>query len=228
MAALLASRFPENAPELFAYQASIVRAERNFDSRRWVAYDRCYRREVVALKNLDWSVANARLYNEAFTGHARAIPRCSFCLQENHASQACPRNPNRPWFGWLPDPTLATQTPQQGPLAPARHSQQSVVVGTMTGSASSLHTPVAIRIAALTVEAHTPAYPAYTAPMGATMETLPDQGPPSASPAPWTTPRSPLSWDNTTDVHGPPPSVADKFPSSLAAANSPYPAIYCD
>ena len=53
MAALIASRFPEKAPELFAYQASIVRAERNFDGRRWVAYDRCYRREALAQKNLN-------------------------------------------------------------------------------------------------------------------------------------------------------------------------------
>lgn len=103
MAALLASRFPEKAPELFAYQASIVRAERNFDGCRWVAYDRCYRREALALKNLNWSVPNARLYNEAFTGHAKAIPRCSYCLQEDHSAHACPRNSNRPWFGWIPD-----------------------------------------------------------------------------------------------------------------------------
>ena len=104
MAALLASRFPDKAPELFAYQASIVRAERNFDDRCWVAYDRCYRREALAQKNLNWSVPNARLYNEAFTGRARAVPRCSFCLQEDHVAQSCPRNPNRPWFGWLQDP----------------------------------------------------------------------------------------------------------------------------
>ena len=112
MAALLASRFPEKAPELFAYQASIVRAERNFDDRRWVAYDRCYRREALSQKNLDWSVPNARLYNEAFTGRARAVPRCSFCLQEDHISQACPRNPNRPWFGWLQDPSIPFSSPQ--------------------------------------------------------------------------------------------------------------------
>ena len=112
MAALIASRFPEKAPELFAYQASIVRAERNFDDRRWVSYDRCYRREALALKNLDWSVPNARLYNEAFTGHARAVPRCSFCLQEDHLAQYCPRNPNRPWFGWLGDTSLQ---PSQSP-----------------------------------------------------------------------------------------------------------------
>ena len=67
IAALISSRFPEKAPKLFAYQALIAWAERNFDDRRWVSYDRCYRREALAL---DWSVSNARLYNKAFTGHA--------------------------------------------------------------------------------------------------------------------------------------------------------------
>ena len=111
MAALIATRFPEKAPELFAYQASIVRAERNFDDRRWVTYDRCYRREALSTKNLDWSVPNLRLYNEAFTGHARAIPRCSFCLQEDHTSQACPRNPSRLWLGWYREPDSHFQRP---------------------------------------------------------------------------------------------------------------------
>ena len=38
MAAVLTTRYPEKAPELLAYQASIVRAERNFDDNRWVSY----------------------------------------------------------------------------------------------------------------------------------------------------------------------------------------------
>ena len=42
MAAPLVSRFPHKALEMFMYLASIVRAERNFDGQRWVAYDRCY------------------------------------------------------------------------------------------------------------------------------------------------------------------------------------------
>ena len=108
MAALLSSRFPHKAPELFAYQASIIRAEQNFDDRRWVAYDRRYRREAFAQKSLDWSTPNAQLYNEAFTGHARAVPRCSFCLQEDHVAQVCSRNPSRPWFGWLSGPAQST------------------------------------------------------------------------------------------------------------------------
>ncbi len=95
LAATLCMRFPEKAPELFAYQASIVRAERNYEAGRWVAYDRQYRREALARKNLNWSVTDPRLYNEAFTGRARSIPRCTYCLQEDHTGQQCPQNPER-------------------------------------------------------------------------------------------------------------------------------------
>jgi hypothetical protein len=51
MAAVLATRFPSKAPELFAYQATITRAERNYEGKRWVAYDRHYRREALARKD---------------------------------------------------------------------------------------------------------------------------------------------------------------------------------
>ena len=40
MVSILATYFPEKAPELFAYQASIIRAERNHKRKQWVAYDR--------------------------------------------------------------------------------------------------------------------------------------------------------------------------------------------
>ena len=68
MAALLSSRFPLKAPEFWAYQASIVRAERNYEGRCWVAYDRQFRREALSRKDINWSVPDPRLYNEAFTG----------------------------------------------------------------------------------------------------------------------------------------------------------------
>ena len=84
MAAILAIRFPEKAPEFLAYQASIVRAERNYEGCQWVLYDRQYRREALARRDLDWSVPNTRLYNEAFTGRARVIPKCSYCLSDDH------------------------------------------------------------------------------------------------------------------------------------------------
>ena len=45
MAAVLTTRFQAKAPELLAYQATIVRAERNYEGKRWVSYDRQFRRE---------------------------------------------------------------------------------------------------------------------------------------------------------------------------------------
>ena len=90
MAAVLMSRFPNNGPELWAYQASIVRAARKYEGTAWVAYDRQYRREALAGKCLNWSRVNPRLYSEAFTGRAKAIPRCHQCLSDTHTLSACP------------------------------------------------------------------------------------------------------------------------------------------
>ena len=64
MAALLSTRFPLKAPELFAYLAAVVRDERNYESGRWVAY---------ASRSLDWSVPDPRLYSEAWQGPSLAV-----------------------------------------------------------------------------------------------------------------------------------------------------------
>ena len=100
MAATLTTRFPEKAPEFFAYQATIVRAERNYEEGRWVAYDRQFRREALARRNLNWSATDPCLYNEAFTGRARAIPRCNYCLRDDHTTRECPQN--QQWEGTWP------------------------------------------------------------------------------------------------------------------------------
>ena len=102
MAATLITRFPEKALELFAYQAQIVQAERNYEPGRRVVHDRQFQREALARKDLNWSVTDTRLYSEAFTDRVRAIPRCQFCLQDNHSTPYCPRNPDHPWQEWSP------------------------------------------------------------------------------------------------------------------------------
>ena len=61
MAAVLSTRYPDRAPELWAYQACILRAAKNYEGVAWVAYDRQYRREAAARKDLNWSVLNSRL-----------------------------------------------------------------------------------------------------------------------------------------------------------------------
>ena len=92
-------------------QSSCV--SRNYEGKSWVAYDRQY---ALARQDRNWLVTDARLYNEAFTGRARPIARCSFCLQDDHSSSQCPRNPNRLVFGWFLDPTMWTGIPYAHPV----------------------------------------------------------------------------------------------------------------
>ena len=54
MAAVIAEKFPDKAPQLFAYLR------------------RLYRRQVSARHSLDWAQEDSDLYNEAFVGHAKA------------------------------------------------------------------------------------------------------------------------------------------------------------
>ena len=122
MAPILATRFPEKASELWAYQATILRAAKNYEGTAWVAYDRQFRCESLARKDLNWSVPDPRLYNEAFTGRAKSIPRCPYCLSENHAGLYCPVNPNPPLVGWLPEarhlqPSMAFPQANRGSVA---------------------------------------------------------------------------------------------------------------
>ncbi len=100
MAALVAARFPHKAPELFAYQSMIVRAERNYEAGRWVTYDHQFWQKALARKDLNWSIPDPRLYSEAFTGRARSIPQCSYCLQDDHLPQQCPQNSDQFWMSW--------------------------------------------------------------------------------------------------------------------------------
>ena len=63
-----------------------VRAQRNYEGEHWVTYDRQFRREALARQDLNWSVPDSRLYQEAFTGRARSLARCSYCLADDHTS----------------------------------------------------------------------------------------------------------------------------------------------
>ena len=86
MVAVLSSGFPPETLELTAYQKTIVRAYQSFSEDGWVTYDACYRRKAAVTKSLDWGEVEFALYNETFTGRAKPIARCKFCLSEHHIS----------------------------------------------------------------------------------------------------------------------------------------------
>ena len=108
LAAALATRYPQKAPQFLAYLRTIVRASRNFEGTAWASYDAAYRRQAANSRSLDWATSDPALYNEAFTGRAKAIPRCQFCLSDTHQSRDCmfaPEDqkrygqPSAPWRG---------------------------------------------------------------------------------------------------------------------------------
>ncbi|KAL5470928.1 hypothetical protein EMCRGX_G028987 [Ephydatia muelleri] len=82
--------------------------------RAWVAYDTQYCRETLANRNLNWSRINSRLYNEAFTRRAKAIPRCKHCLGDTHLTANCSLKPN---IGVAhPESTFGASTPSSSEI----------------------------------------------------------------------------------------------------------------
>lgn len=120
MAALLVMRFQEKAPELWAYQFTILKAAHNYEGSNWVTYDRQFRCDRLARKDLDWSVPNIHLYNEVFTGRAIVIPQCQYCFAEDQSGVGCPHNSNPLVVGWFhgSHPLQLADLPQGGSLSP--------------------------------------------------------------------------------------------------------------
>ena len=111
MAGILTTKYPERAPDLFAYQKTIVHASRSFSGDHWVTYDLCYRRQAAATKSLRWSIIDFSLYNETFTGRARVLPRCRYCLSEHHRSSDCTFAPDQ-------SPSTPKATPRESTSRP--------------------------------------------------------------------------------------------------------------
>ena len=90
-------KFPDKAPQLFAYLRWIVHmhAARNFQGSAWVAYDHLYQHQVLVWHSLHCQEDSA-LYNEAFVHHTKAyhqvplsegrISPCAECSLGHHAT----------------------------------------------------------------------------------------------------------------------------------------------
>ena len=90
LVAVLTTEHPDKAPHFMAYLKTIVHASRNFEGSAWASYDAAYRRKAASTQSFDWAVIDSALYSEAFTGRARTLPRCRYCLSDTHHSQECP------------------------------------------------------------------------------------------------------------------------------------------
>ncbi len=93
-------------PELFAYQATIVRAERNYEAGWWVAYDRQFRREALARKDLNcrppthaclvrYSLGGRSQYQDVPSAYRRTIlRRGAHKIRTNHGWGECHIHPS--------------------------------------------------------------------------------------------------------------------------------------
>ena len=90
----------------------------NYEGGNWVAYDRQYRRELLAKGDLNWSSPNARLYNEAFTGRTRTIPHCTQCLSKDHTTPNCQFMPPSTALPYMPLGHQLTMVQLYTPIAP--------------------------------------------------------------------------------------------------------------
>ena len=108
MAAILSAVYPSDAPQLFAYLRTIVKASRTFEGYSWASYDMAFRRQSANRGSLQWGTVDAALYNEAFAGRAKAIPRCKYCLADTRRLTA-----HTPlWMGEPANRQLSRPAPQ--------------------------------------------------------------------------------------------------------------------
>ena len=89
LVAVLTTMHPDKAPHFMGYLRTIVRASRNFEGTAWASYDAAYHRQAANRHSLDWATIDPTIYNEAFTGRARPLPRCRYCLAETHEARDC-------------------------------------------------------------------------------------------------------------------------------------------
>ena len=93
LVSVLCSAHPEKFSQFMIYQRTIIKAHRRFAGDGWIIYDTSYRRQAANMKFLDWGIMDGHLWNEIFTGRAKAIARCKICLSELHSQVDCPEAP---------------------------------------------------------------------------------------------------------------------------------------
>lgn len=84
MVAVLMSKYPDKAPQFMCYLKSVIHASWNLEGTAWASYDAAYRRMAANCPSLDWGKLNAALYNQAFAGRAKVIPRCVYEAKSCH------------------------------------------------------------------------------------------------------------------------------------------------
>ena len=89
LVATLSTRYPEKMPHFVSYLRTVTRASRNLKA--WCGHHMIWRSDARRRIHAcwKWGVIYSALYNEAFTGWARLIPRYHFCLAVTYGPKEC-------------------------------------------------------------------------------------------------------------------------------------------
>ena len=158
LAGVLTAAYPGKAPHLMAYLRMMARASRNYETDAWVEYDIAHRRRAGNCLSLDWGTIDPALYNETFTGRAKPIKRCSYCVADTHSLEECQYVP-KGWSGQQelkPQNTQRSQGPSRGATRHESGRADSVEICRLYNEQGAGCTYPACRFAHLCMRCHRP------------------------------------------------------------------------
>ena len=99
LTSVLSPQYPQFMPKFMAYLSIIVKCSRDYEGLVWMQYDRAFRRQAGASKDLQWSKVNTSLFSLCFTGKAKTSSLFQTCCSSEHSSTQCPESwgPAWPW-----------------------------------------------------------------------------------------------------------------------------------
>lgn len=88
-AAVLCSKHPSKAKELWAYQALMISETRRCGGRGWRLYDSTFRQQLSSPETADFSKLNDSLYATTFLAYGTRKQCCPNCLLPDHIAEEC-------------------------------------------------------------------------------------------------------------------------------------------
>jgi len=88
-AAVLCTRYPDKAKQLWAYQALMITETRRCGGRGWRLYDTTFRQQLTSLETADFAKLNDSLYATTFLAYGTKRQCCPNCLLPDHSAEEC-------------------------------------------------------------------------------------------------------------------------------------------
>ena len=93
--AVITSKYPHKARELWAYQATMVAEQRRCGGRGWLLYDAGFRQQLSSVEAADFSKINQSLYTATFLSYGGRGLFYPHCLASDHGQEDCALHPQR-------------------------------------------------------------------------------------------------------------------------------------